>query len=72
MQLSPEQIKKFKEINQKNGLLLDKTDDEIIEIANGTANFFLTSVDIKSKRDVKNNNVLEQCPCGQCTMHDKS
>ncbi len=41
MQLSPEQIKKFKELHQ-NHELDAYTEDEIREIANGVVNIYLT------------------------------
>ena len=68
MELSPKQVKRFKEINQKNGVPLG-TDDEIREIANGVANFLINSQQIFLKKN--KNKPLEQCPCGLCTLHDK-
>ena len=41
MQLRPDQIKEFKELHQNHELDC-YTDDEIIEIANGVVNIYLT------------------------------
>jgi len=68
MQLSEEQVKKFKEINQKKGVPLG-TDEEIREIANGVANFLINSQQILLKKN--KNKPLKPCRCEQCTMHDK-
>lgn len=67
MQLSDEQVKRFKEINQKAGVALG-ADDAIREVANGLANFLINSQRILLMKN--KNNPLEQCPCGRCTMHD--
>lgn len=42
MILTPEQINKFKEINKEYGTLPNYSDEQIIEVANGVANYYLT------------------------------
>lgn len=67
MQLTDEQVKKFEEINRKAGVPLGSP-AEIMEIAKGLADFLIATHQILEKQN--EDNPLEQCSCGQCTMHD--
>lgn len=42
MELKPEQINKFKEINKDNPNFENYTEEQKAEIANGVANYYLT------------------------------
>jgi len=68
MELTDEQVKKFKEINRKAGVPLGSP-TEIMEIASSLADFLIATHEILKKKN--EGDPLEQCQCGQCTMHDK-
>lgn len=63
MELTAEQVKKFKEIHDKYGGLGEYTDDQIREIAQGVANLFLnrfkTYQRIKREENVNENGKLK-------------
>lgn len=42
MNLKPEQIEKFKELHKDFPEFANYTEDQVIEIANGVANYYLT------------------------------
>ena len=49
MQLTQEQINKFKEIHTKYGGLDDYTEEQIVEVANGVANYYLRLFNISQR-----------------------
>ena len=54
MELTPEQIEKFKKIHEKYGGLKDYSSEDIKQIANGVANFYLLFFEIFKKSKDKN------------------
>jgi len=46
MQLSPEQIQKFKDIHERYGGLGEYDDEQVRQIASGVANYYLRVFDI--------------------------
>ena len=49
MQLKPEQIKKFKKLHQGAKGFKKYSDDQVVEIANGVANYYLTLFNIHQR-----------------------
>ena len=62
MQLKPEQIKRFKELHKGVEGFDCFSDDQIEEIANGVANFYLTLFKIhqRIKKEADNLNTLQE------------
>lgn len=57
MELTPAQVKRFKELHEQCGGLENYTDDQIREIANGVASIFLTlfKINQRIKKEEKQN-----------------
>ena len=49
MELTRDQIKKFKELHTPHGGLGGYTDEEITEIANGVVNYYLTLLKVRRR-----------------------
>lgn len=58
MELKPEQIKKFIEINEDLAGFENYTEDQVREIANGVANYYLTLFKIHQRIKKGNKDII--------------
>ena len=70
MELSKEQIDEFKKLHEPFGGLGDYTEEQIREIANGVANYYLTLYKIYQRMKKEEGNIVENANGSKAKKED--